>query len=433
MQTIYLKSSEDIEASNTSLYPNVSSRRASSFIVAGLIFLLLNLTLAFLKPIKIDPYAFPYRNWIWWEVNDLRTSPSSYNVALLGSSLVISAINCCDAEYLQKRLDQIQYHGAAYLDHKLAQTFGGRFNTFNLASPGETPADAYLCLKTMVDCGKKPDIVIYGIAPRDFIDGTMNRVADGEPYRYLSRVMNYTDTDPQFAYHGAMNQLEYILQRQVYLFGNASDLQMMGGNLMSSLLDNAIPRPVYGKPFTWWDRVKFFPQYKAGDVYPGACMAVPQDPAHPQPFLDNTKDYQARYRSPRKWAYDAQVHFLRKLAAYCTHQHIDLFIVNMPITYYNTNMLRQGIYTSYVNAMTNLAASAHADFFDLCKFDLYPLPLYNDYVHLNGNGGKVFVDDLVTRLAETPSAEQALTRAGKTMTSDLAAGGPTQTANLPGK
>lgn len=108
----------------------------SPFLLAVMIFGLLNAALGFLHPIKIDPYVLPYRNWIWWDINDLRTSSQPYNVTLLGSSLIISAINSCDANYLNKKLDQIQYHGAAYLDHCLEQKFGGKFHTFNLSTPG---------------------------------------------------------------------------------------------------------------------------------------------------------------------------------------------------------------------------------------------------------------------------------------------------------
>jgi hypothetical protein len=390
-------------------------KTTSSFLAAALIFVLLNLVLGFVNPIKSDPYALPYRNWIWWDFNDLRTSKQPYNVVLLGSSLMISAINSCDANYLNKQLDQTQYHGAAYLDHRLTQVFGGKFNTFNLSTPGQAPADAFLSLRSMINCGKKPDIVIYGIAPRDFIDGTMSSVAAGEPYQYLSRVLNYADIDPQFAYHSPIEKIGYQLQRNVYLCGNAMYLQMMGTAVSTKLLDRIFPNPAGGAYFTWWDRVKFFPEYKAGDVYPGSSVVEPRDLAHRQKFLDDTKDYQARYRSPRKWSYDAQVHFLRRLASYCAEQHVRLFIVNMPITYYNASMLRHGIYASFVKAMGELAKSERVTFFDLCNFDLYPMPLYDDYVHLNGPGGKILVDDLVNHLAESASAKQSLKDAGRQM------------------
>lgn len=272
-----------------------------------------------------------------------------------------------------------------------------------------------MSLRSMINLGKKPDIVIYGIAPRDFIDGTMSSPADGEPYRYLSPVLKYADIDPQFAYKDLIGRLGYSLQRSVYLFGNAMYLQMVSGNAGATVLDKLIPCPAQGDPFTWWERAKYFPQYKAGDVCPGACVAEPEDPAHRQKFLDNTKDYESRYRSPRKWAYDAEVHFLKKLARYCTEQHINLFIVNMPITYYNASMLRQGIYASYVKAMAELSASEHKTFFDLCKFEHYPMQLYTDYVHLNGTGGKVLVDDLVSRFAGSATATQMFRTSGERM------------------
>lgn len=387
------------------------ARYLSSFLSAALIFLLLNVALACTKPISFDPYAFPYRGWVWWQIHDLRTSPEHHNVVLLGSSLVISAINCCDANFLNKKFDQSEYHAAAYLDHCLAQKFGGKFKTFDMATPGQSPADAFLGLKAMVKMGNKPDVVIYGIAPRDFIDGTMDDIADGESYRYFSRFFGQADTEPDLAYHWPIRKLEYDLQRALYLSGSAMDLQMLWQNSAAKVLDKLVPNPPQGEYFTWWDRNKFFPKYKAGDMYAGACMVEPMLPGAAHKFVDNTKDYQDRYKSPRKWVYYAQIHFLKRLMQYCSQEHIKLILVNMPITQYNTCMLRQGVYMHYVDEMSQIAAAQHVTFIDLCKFDRYPLTLYNDYVHLNGAGGKLFVDDLTDRLAKSDAAA-ACKRAG---------------------
>src|SRR5215470_9651366 len=149
-------------------------RIKSCFLLALGLFVLLNALLSFYAPIQFDAFKFPYKGWDWWTINDLRRRAEVHNVALLGSSLMVSAVAGCDANFLNKNLDLANYHKCSYLDHRLRTTFGGSFDTFNLSAPGQMPSDAYLSLRAMVNCANRPDVVIYGIAPRDLIDSTLS-------------------------------------------------------------------------------------------------------------------------------------------------------------------------------------------------------------------------------------------------------------------
>lgn len=382
-------------------------------IVALCLFALINCGLSLFTPIHFNEFAYPYKGWAWWTINDLRQKPSVHNVALLGSSLMVSAISGTDANYLKSSLDLSHYHKASYLEHLLRTRFGGDFSVYNLAAPGQMPSDAYLALKAMVNCANRPDVVIYGIAPRDFIDSTLSSPSDTEPFKYLHRLVNIDDVSHKY-FRSPLAKFEWWLKRSIYLYGKSLDFQMLANQCTTKILSVIVPQPYNNPPFTWWDRVRLLPAYLPGEIHPEAVMASPVDrKTAAASFEDLTKDYQDRYRSPDPKSYRTQIYFLKKLAAFCHKERIELVVVNMPITFYNASMLRPGIYTKYLEAMSKVCFESGISFHNLCNFGQYPQSEFHDCVHLNAFGGQRFFNNLVTVLRSDIKSASALSMAGK--------------------
>jgi len=385
----------------------------SSFVLALALFVAVNATLSFWEPISWDRYKYPYKGWAWWMMNDLKRSPEVHNVALLGSSVMVSSISSCDANYLDRSLDLTGYHKASYLDHKLRTAFGGTFNTFNLAAPGQMPSDAYLALRAMVNTAHRPDVVVYGIFPRDFIDSTLSSAADTEPFKYLRRLVNIDDVYAA-VFKSPFHRLEWWLGRVFYLYGNSMDFQMAAGEGATELMARLVPRPFNNPPFTWWDRVRLMPAYLPGEVHCQAVMASPADrQTASASWVDNTHEYLQRYRSPDPQVYKTQLNFLKQIARFCKKERIELVVVNMPITAYNIGMLQPGIYNKFVQAMKEEGIRNDFSFYDLCDISRYAQSDYTDAVHLNHFGGAKFVDHLVEMLQLDGHANSALTMSGQ--------------------
>ncbi|MBI4532843.1 MAG: hypothetical protein HY711_02760 [Candidatus Melainabacteria bacterium] len=385
----------------------------SSFVAAVFAFVTLNAALSFFTPLDFDPYKFPYKGWAWWLMDDLRHSQEVYNIALLGSSTMVSAITACDANFLDKGLDLTKYHKAAYLDHKLRQTFGGTFNTFSLATPGQMPSDAYLALRAMVNCAQRPDVVVYGIFPRDFIDSTLADTSDTEPFKYLRRLVNIDDVYAA-VFRSPLTKLDWWLARCVYLYEYALDCQMAFVDSCDRFLSRALPKPYSNHPFTWWDRVRLMPAYMPGEIHEQAVMAQPVDSnATSARWVDNTLEYQSRYRHPDPHTYRTQINFLKHLARFCHKERIELIVVNMPITLYNVGMLQAGTYTQYRQAMKEESLISDFTYYDLADFSQYRQSDYNDPVHLNCLGGKKFLDHLVETLAADNRSASMLAMTGR--------------------
>ncbi|HEY9784587.1 MAG TPA: hypothetical protein V6D17_04230 [Candidatus Obscuribacterales bacterium] len=385
----------------------------SSYIVALSVLLLANLLLSFYSPIKFDAYKFPYRGWAWWAFQDLKDTTEVHNVVLLGSSLVVSAVAGVDANFLNKSLDLSQYHKASYLDAQMRGKFGGTFNTFNLSLPGQMPSDAYLALKAMVDTANRPDVVIYGVAPRDFFDSTMSSPADTEPFRYLRRLVNIDDIAGG-AFRTPFARLEWFLQRHIYSYGYAIDFQLAFRESAEHLIARLLPAPYSKHPFTWWDRIKLLPGYMPGEIVPLAVSTGPIDEHTARHrWTDNTIEYMERYKNPDPHTYETQFYFLRRLAAFCRRERIELIVVNMPITDYNIRLLGADKYVSWLTKLKQVAFEQNIPLCDLYAPRAYHVNDFHDSVHLNAYGGKKMFDHLLGELAKDPRTSLALVLAGK--------------------
>jgi hypothetical protein len=386
----------------------------SRFLMALALFVAANAFLSFQTPFDFDPYKFVYRGWAWWTMEDVRRDTQQHNIALLGSSLMVSSINGADAVHTMTSVDLTKYHKATYLDYLLKLKLKGDFNTFNLAAPGQMPSDAYLTLKSMINVSQRPEVVVYGIAPRDFIDSTLSSPVDTEPFRYLRRIVNVDDVASGL-YHAPFLRLDWCLQHSVYLYANSLDIQMATKEWLTDAMAYAVPQPPKtDRPFSWWDRTHLLPDYLKGEIIPNSMLAVPITPQEAvAQYTDNTKEYRERYKHPEPSIYQLQFYFLRRLAYYCHKEKIELILVNMPISRENVSLLNPTVYLQYLQAIKDFGFSYNIPVMDACDFDKYKKDDFHDTVHLNAYGGKKFIWNLVDALAANPRTRRALKLAGE--------------------
>lgn len=385
----------------------------STFVLAAAMFLGLNGLLSFFTPFEFDPYKFNYKGWAWWTMADLRDNPYMHNVALLGSSTMVSALAGCDANYLNRPLDLTRYHRSQYLEDKLTQSQGGEFSTFSLAAPGQMPSDAYLALKAMVATHHRPDVVIYGVAPRDFIDSMLSCPADTEPFKYLTRFVSVDEVVGK-VFRDPIAKLDWLLQKLLYLYGYSLDFRLATADASKAVLDKVLPTPPSATPFSWWDRQKLLPQYLPAEIQNTGIMAQPMTEAD-RKFVDNTAEYQQRYRFPDEHTFKTQFYFLSKLARFCHKERIELIIVNMPITFFNAHMLPDGVYANYEFKLREFALYEKCTYFNLADFVRFNQQDFHDTVHLNAFGGTKFFDDVVLAITSNHRTRTVVQMSGLQM------------------
>jgi hypothetical protein len=384
----------------------------SSALCALALFVMLNLLFFSCSLLNFDPYKFPYRGWSWWIVNDLRShSQEHHSIALLGSSLIVSAVAGCDANYLNRQLEMTEYHKAAYLDHVLADGDSTTFNTIDLAIPGQIPSDAYMMLRTMTNIATRPEVVLYGVAPRDFLDNTLHSPLDTEPCHYLSRLVDYKEIEPGL-YNDPLSKFNRFLEQNVYFYHKSTDLQMRAIGVMNRAIDFAVPKPRGAKQFTYWDRKALVPSYHAGEMYPSAMVASPVDRKYcATHIVNNQVDYIDRYKHARPDVFATQLYFLQQLSRFCHRNGTELILVNMPLTLKNVQILTMPRYDAYRKQMQTFANKNNIVMLDLADFNKYPPEDFQDTVHLNAFGAKKFFDSLAAALHANPTTAGYIRRA----------------------
>ncbi|HEY9785391.1 MAG TPA: hypothetical protein V6D17_08320 [Candidatus Obscuribacterales bacterium] len=374
---------------------------AGAFAVALFLFVAINAILAWTQPFAADPFAYPIRTWSWWTTDTLRHDDAPINLAVLGSSLTVTALSESDAGYLGKKLDMASYRSAKFLDAQLSSKIGGNFRSLNLSSPGQMPSDAYLTLKTALALGKRPDVIVYGLAPRDFFDGTLADATQTEAFKVLERVVDATDCAQELA-SSPWSRLAQAAKERLYLLRLATDLQMWAQRLGERvLLAAGLSAPQKSEfQWTWKERCKLLPFYHPMEVIPGMMLADNHATflPHGVPPLD-LASYRSRYRNPDFKIYAQQMHFVERLIALCHKENISIILVNMPIRQCNIDLLPPAMHAQYLSDLSAIAARRSVAFFNLCGSGDYKDEDYRDSVHLNATGGRKFVNQLVQMVA----------------------------------
>jgi hypothetical protein len=395
---------------------HLAKSRRSKFILAAILFCLLNALLSKIGGFKFDQFSYPSQGWAWWLVEDLKNTSEQFNIALFGSSLMMSAVTACDSEYLNKPLPVNNHRSADYFDAQLNKKFDGEFYSFNCATPGQMPSDACLFLRILISLRRKPAIIIYGIAPRDFIDNTLSEPSDTEPAQYLTRLVDVKDLADHI-YDSWETRFTYYLERPFFLCGHSLDLQMKACNMLDRLLAFVAPCPRQQSPFTKWDRMKLVPEYKPMENSAYTFREVHGANVQKAPIdgwsTDNTNDYIQRYRCPNEHGFQTQLYFLDQLAQACKQNEMQLILVNMPLSAANVALFTNSRYTQFLQRISNFAMSRHIAFYNLSDSQRYSDRMFRDSVHLNGVGGKELFDQLTNLVANDKSLMNRFAISGK--------------------
>src|SRR5271163_1762174 len=97
--------------------------KRATFLTAVVLYFGLNLLILPLVNFGFDQYDYAYRNWPWWVVHHLRSTRETFDVALLGSSLMLGSLNQCDSNFTLKNIDATSHHKSLYLENRLKENF----------------------------------------------------------------------------------------------------------------------------------------------------------------------------------------------------------------------------------------------------------------------------------------------------------------------
>ncbi len=356
---------------------------------------------AALVPCTADRFAYPLHGWTWWSAREVRAklgpgdAGTKQNVLLLGSSLMVVAMAESDATWSHQRIDLTTYRDARYFDDRLNTASSKRpsARTINLSAPGQIPSDAYLTMKFALASGLRPNLVVYGIAPRDLLDSTLSSPFDTECYKYLCRLVSADELNkvlPNNCWQRISRQFNSaspLLQRSI-------DFQLQTDQVANMAL-KALSERLHLRKISLAERMLLLKNYKPLEMEPEfihAEIAVRGEVE--KLYSDNLSDYVARYRKPRLDFYEGELAALKMLAELCQSEHIEFVLVNMPIRKCNADLIEPGVQAAYLSDLFKLSRSCRVRFYDLCDYKMYQKDDFRDSVHLNGFGGMKFIDKL---------------------------------------
>jgi hypothetical protein len=370
----------------------------SRFILALVAFAVLNACLDATAVFSFDKYMSPIQGPAWWVVSRLRRTNKNFEVAFFGSSLVVYALNGADANFLRQTIDETEHHWSVFTDHSLATISGGRFRTFDFATGGQMPSDACLMLEEAIALGCHPQIALYGIGPRDFIEAGAEDPTATDCYRYLERLVDTTDIDRALVLPNLTTVRRSIINR-IYLARHALDFQLSLDDstqrVESSYLSGV---PSNDNIAGYWLRKELLPQYKDGDRFPGIYVVQPIAPESKVRPYRELAIYAQEYKHDSRKIEIAQRSCLSEFADICKTNGINCVLVNMPLSPSNLDLYGKGRYAGFVRSLNEFAQSRSIGFIDLAQAGPWGKELFVDSVHLNPVGGTKALQVLVPKL-----------------------------------
>ncbi len=347
---------------------------------------------------KQRPENFPFMSWTGWTINDFLKQEKCPELVFLGSSLVLVPLDGVDADYLNRRVDGSQHHHSAFFEKKLSEKTGINFKSFNFALPGEMPSDAYLIVNNLFKGNKTPNLIVYGVGPRDFLDNMLPSPSATDPYRYVSRFDDQSKT-ADLAMPELFDRLNFELGKLSYFYGAREDLSAVALRTLDSFINSALPLPAQTSALSFDDRHHLLPDFRPCEMLKGQAWFRPSTAADHAVFVDNLAEYKKRYAKMKWDTYICQMRFFANMIDRANERGIKVVIVTMPITELNRSLLSPLAWNAYRSGVIGMAKRKGATVVDFSNSNEFTQADFGDTVHLHSGGGKKLLELLSERLS----------------------------------
>ncbi len=344
----------------------------------------------------VTPYQTAHHSWVWWVAADYRQQKGAPDVALLGSSLMMAAVHGGDAAYLKSPQKVALHHRSILLEDRLNKKFNKSCRTFSFALGGEMASDAYVLARNLFTGNKQPKVIIYGIAPRDFMDNALKNPASTEIFKYMEKLQDMPDIAVS-ARKSVWDLVEYALSKISFIYGHRADFVYIQHSIARNLLCTVCGARDMNEIHTTFPIRKQSLLELPEDAGENEVLVHPPSPSG-EAYTDNLPEYRYRYSSFQEKQFKEQVSYLERLLALCKDRGIKIILVNMPLTRDNINVMPAGFYARYSQTMQHLCREYQGQFLDLNSEEDFPKKYFADSVHLNSAGGMRFFEVLSERL-----------------------------------
>ncbi len=412
--------SRTIQASPLAIAQSTSTKRhsfasnlvKSRFFAAIVLFISVSALWGSLRFGALSPSDFPFYTWTACAIEDfLSNEQGRPQIDFVGSSLVLAPLGGVDADFLNAPVDAPHHHRSLYFESAFRKLTGENVKTFNFALPGEMPSDAYLMTKFLMKGEKRPDVIVYGVGPRDFLDNLLPSPSATDPYSLLSRFGDVSDRialiSPDW-----QQRMNYELGKLLYPYGQKVDLSTSFTRAVTATLAKVIPPTNGGSPMSL--RRIILPEYRNFEVAKDECLFTPTTAANRPAFSDNIAEYRKRYKNLKWDTYLTQMRFMTDILNIARERKTHVVIVAMPITQINRSLLSDLAWDVYKKGIKVVALAKGASFIDMEGSGKFQTSDFGDTVHLHSGGGAKLLDLLSERLVADRAVMTALNKPART-------------------
>jgi hypothetical protein len=373
---------------------------ASRFLWALVCLVIINIVLAL--GCHPDRFELPEHNALWWAVRDFQSLHKCPDIVLFGSSLLGPVIADVDANYLGRPIDCALHRSSSYLEHLLDDSrsrdydSAKKVDTFSFGLSGEMISDAFAIASTFFQNGSTPRVVVWTVAPRDFIDALFYDAWTSDIAVYMNRISG-EEVIPD-----THKSLPLLVERSLTWSYPLFRMRQMLSSACYRFTRNLTPRALKTHPGPGSQSLVQFRNGKllystSDDLMPGEALIFPDKNVHA--FHDNSSEYQARYHPFVDKTFRAQFTYFDQFLDRMKRLGTKVIVVNMPLTKRNLSLMPAGVYSAYLTALKTHSQNRGAHMYDF-NDGSFSQPDFYDTVHLNGSGAKKAVEKLKFILVE---------------------------------
>ena len=362
-----------------------TKKYVASAVIALSLFLIANLSLfAIFGPVK------SYGNDLWngtgsidLSIKDFEALKQTPDVVLLGSSLIMYPFWSMDFADHKKIGDLFHHHRSFTLEKRLQEIDPIQEKkpmVFSWAIFGQMASDGYIYANEFLKGDKKPKVLVWGIAPRDFNDAELSSPMNTISFQRLVNLNNFNDYSdiylPTF-----QDKAEFLISKSVFLYGRRWHIQKEVNKGADKLVLLANPTEDPKQDPT---RKPGFEKKSGGGLkFTGGREEI---------WEHSTMEYSRRYKNVNLDKLRVQLGFMKRLLGLCKARGIDVLVVNMPLTKTNRGLMPDGFYQNYRDEIAKLSKEGGAKFVDCGPDPNFIDADFWDTAHMSHQGGYKLLD-----------------------------------------
>ncbi len=309
-----------------------------------------------------------------------------------------------DASFDPKIADIAHYHKSVALQAVLEKNGIKNSSVFSLASAGQMSSDAFLYASEFLKGDTKPEVVVWGIAPRDFADDNVKSPMATVSFKQIVDLHNFSSYAKTFLPRFE-DKAEFIANHSCFLYGRRWRFQKEADRTLEKI-SAAVARVFVGKAAD--SKITA----TAGSAVPAPIAAAAAATSANTPDLSissllagtaeqrwetSTREYRGRYKNIAERDLSVQMSCLDNTLKICQERGIKVVLVNMPLTKLNQGLMADGFYQRFNQQVKTLASAYGKDvtLVDMTNQSQFQESDFWDTVHMNHIGGSKLIGGIL--------------------------------------